>query len=344
MKAIVYSEAGGPNVLRLTDLPVERPGRDEVRVRVAVSGLNPTDSRFRLVGGPQNCSINAMRIPHQDGAGVIDALGPGVEHFQVGQPVWIYEAAWNSTRGTAQEYVNVSVDKVAALPDGSAFDLGACLGVPAVTAHLALTSGTDIPSPLRAGALTGRTVLVTDVGQAVGHFAIQLARWAGATVIGATGDRNQEAMATASGADAVINRGADTDMEVQLRQLAPEGVDIVVEVAPATSPFIRPETLAPGATVAIFADDGGTEISSINVRSALMKNIQVQFLWTFTCSPVRKRAAVEGICGALLEGALSVGEEFGLPLHRLPLSDTAEAHRILDSGIGGKVIVDVPLL
>src|SRR5882757_2262598 len=136
MKAIVYSEAGGPEVLTLTERPVPEPGAGEVRVRIHVSGVNPTDWKARAGGVREGVK---EQVPNQDGAGVIDAVGPGVDPARVGERVWVWEAAWQRADGTAQEYVALPQRHAVALPDGASFDLGAALGIPALTAHRALT-------------------------------------------------------------------------------------------------------------------------------------------------------------------------------------------------------------
>ena len=181
MKAIIYRDNGGPDVLQFVDRDLPVPGPGEVRVRVAVSGVNPTDWQAR-----SGITLR-MRFPevtpHLDGAGVIDAVGEGVDQSRVGQRVWLFMAAAGRPTGTAAEFTVVPAEQAVPLPDEASFDLGASLGVPALTAHRALTVAEDGPRRLRPGALDGKVVLAAGGAGAVGHAVIQLARWAGATVI-----------------------------------------------------------------------------------------------------------------------------------------------------------------
>lgn len=183
MRAIVYSQTGGPDVLRLVERSVPVTSAGQVRVRVHVSGVNPTDWKSRRGSAPGEATPFAEVVPNQDGAGIVDSVGDGVAGLQVGQRVWIREAAWQRADGTAQEYVVLPAANVVALPGSASFDLGASLGIPALTAHRCLTMSEFGPARLSPGSLTGRTVLVAGGAGAVGHAAIQLARWAGAEVI-----------------------------------------------------------------------------------------------------------------------------------------------------------------
>lgn len=153
----MYSETGGPEVLRMVERSVPEPGAGEVRVQVSVSGVNPTDWKSRRAGSaPPAPEV----VPNQDGAGTIDAVGEGVEPSRVGERVWLWEAAWERAEGTAQEHVVLPERQAVALPDGASFDLGASLGIPALTAHRCLTVSDIGPARLHPGALSGRTVLV----------------------------------------------------------------------------------------------------------------------------------------------------------------------------------------
>ena len=160
MRAIEYTETGAPDVLTLTDRPVPEPGPGEVRVRVHRSGVNPTDWKTRTGSAP-GTPVDPPQVPNQDGAGVVDAVGEGVEAALAGLRVWIWEAAHlRPSGGTAQEYAVVPARHVVLLPDLASYDLGASLGVPFLTAHRCLTVTEDGPQRLGPGTLQGRTVLV----------------------------------------------------------------------------------------------------------------------------------------------------------------------------------------
>jgi NADPH2:quinone reductase len=333
MRAIVYRSAGGPEVLELVeDRPVPEPGPGEVRVRIAVSGVNPTDWKSRSGTEP-----DGEQVPNQDGAGTVDAVGD-LAPFAVGDRVWVWDAAYSRPDGTAQELVVLPARQVVHLPDDASFDLGAALGIPALTAHLALTAA----GPARAlapGALAGRMVLVAGGAGAVGHAAIELARWAGARVLTTVSSPAKAALAAAAGAHEVIDYRRE-DVVARVAALAPDGVDLVVEVNPHANAALDARVLAADGTVAVYATDRPDPMS-IDVRSSMSKNLVWRFLLTYTAPEDFKDAAVAGVTGALEAGALRIGEEAGLPVLRFPLARTADAHRAVEAGTTGKVLIDV---
>jgi NADPH2:quinone reductase len=339
MKSVVYSRTGEPSVLRLVDRDVTEPGPGEVRVRVVVSGVNPTDWKSRLGSGDGAAPPFPEVTPNQDGAGVVDALGEGVVDVSVGDRVWVYLAGHQRPTGTAQEYTNLPAGRVVRLPGGTSFDIGASLGVPAMTAHRALTVSEDGPGRLHPGALAGQVVLVAGGAGAVGHAAIQLARWAGATVLTTVSGAAKAALATAAGAHHVINY-RDEDAATALKKVAPEGVDLVVEVAAAANAQLNLDVVKPRASVAIYANDGGGEFT-LDVRQNMIKNLRYQFVLLYTVGEAALRAAAEDITLALVDEALPIAEDAGLPLHRFPLARTADAHQAVQDGAVGKVLIDV---
>jgi NADPH:quinone reductase len=339
MRSVVYSRTGDPSVLQLVDRDVIEPGPGEVRVRIVVSGVNPTDWKSRLGSGDGAATPFPEVTPNQDGAGVVDALGEGVADLAVGDHVWVYLAGHQRPTGTAQEYSNLPADRVVRLPGGTSFDIGASLGVPAMTAHRALTVSEDGTSRLHPGALAGKAVLVAGGAGAVGHAAIQLARWAGATVITTISSPAKQALAAAAGAHHMINY-RDEDAAGAIKGIVPDGVDLVVEVAVAANSQLNIDVAKPRAAVAIYANDGGNEFR-LQVRDNMIKNLRYQFVLLYTVGDLALRAAVEDITLALEDNALPVGEDVGLPLHRFPLADTAEAHQAVQDGAVGKVLIDV---
>jgi NADPH2:quinone reductase len=340
MKSVVYSQTGDPSVLRLVDRDVTEPGPGEVRVRVVVSGVNPTDWKSRLGGSGGGAPPFPEVTPNQDGAGFIDAVGEGVGDLGVGDRVWVYLAGHQRPTGTAQEYTNLPADRVVRLPAGTSFDIGASLGVPAMTAHRALTVAEGGPERLHPGALAGKVVLVAGGAGAVGHAAIQLARWAGATVIATVSGPAKAALATAAGAHQVVNY-RDEDAAATIAKVASDGVDLVVEVAAAANSQLNLDVVKPRASIAIYANDGGGEFT-LPVRQNMIKNTRYQFVLLYTVGNAALTAAVEDITLALGDGALPVGEDAGLPLQRFPLANTAGAHQAVQDGAVGKVLIDVP--
>ena len=337
MKAIVYSETGDASVLRLIDREVREPGPGEIRVRVHASGVNPTDWKSR--GGSGRPLLYPEFTPHLDGAGVVDAVGPDVGDLRAGDRVWLFMAASRQDTGTAQEFTVVPAAWARPLPEGASFEAGASLGVPAITAHRALTVAEDGPRRLAPKALDGFTVLVAGGAGAVGHAAIQLARWAGATVIATVSGPEKAALATAAGAHHVVNY-REGDPAAAIRAVAEDGVDIVVEVAVAKNIDLDMAVLKNRGTIASYADDGADKLQ-LDVRQNMMLNARFQFLVLYTVGLDALTAGADDVTAALRDGALPVGEEHGLPLVRFPLAETAAAHRAVENGAVGKVIVEV---
>lgn len=340
MKTIAYSRTGDPSVLELVEREVPQPAPGEVRVRVVVSGVNPTDWKSRAGSRPGAPTPFAEVVPNQDGAGVVDATGDGVTHVGIGDRVWIFLAAHARPTGTAQEFTIVPAERVVNLPDAASFDIGASLGVPAMTAHRALTVSEHGPRRLSPGALDGRTVLVAGGAGAVGHAAVQLARWSGARVITTVSSPQKAALATSAGAQHVVNY-RETDAAAAIRAVAPDGVDIVVEVSPATNARLNSRVIANHGTIAVYATDGGGGEMTVDVRHHFALNVRYQFLLLYTVGAAPLAAAAEDITRALEDHALDVGEQAGLPLTRFPLDRTGDAHAAVEAGTVGKVLIDV---
>ena len=338
MRAITYDRTGDPGVLTLGDRPVAEPGHGEVRVRIHRSGVNPTDWKSRR-GAEPGTPVDPPQVPDQDGSGVVDAVGAGVDEALRGTRVWIWESAYQRPEGTAQEYALVPTRNIVALPDSASFDLGASLGVPFLTAHRALTVTEGGPERLDPGALSGRTVLVSGGAGAVGNAAIQLARWADATVITTISSPEKANLAARAGADHVINY-REQDVVDELRKIAPDGVDTIVEVAAAANAAIDSQVLAPNGSVAVYADDGSQPLS-LPVRPHMVVNARWQFVLLYTAPERWKHHAIADVSAAVAAGAVGVGEEAGLPLHHFPLEGAADAHAAVEAGAVGKVLVDV---
>lgn len=335
MRAVVYRETGPSSVLQLVDRELPEPGPGEVRVRVVRAGVNPTDWKFRagMMSGHDEVT------PGQDGAGVVDAVGDGVTSVAVGDRVWLVLAQHGRPYGAAAEYTVQLAERVIRLPDEASYDLGASLGVPAVTAHRALTTAEGGPTRLGVGAMDGMTVLVQGGAGAVGNAAIQLARWSGATVVTTVSSDEKAALATAAGANHVVDYTAG-DTEAAIRAVAPDGVDLVVEVAPAQNNELDIAVTKVHGTIAIYANNGGDELT-VQLRSIFSKNLRYQFLILYTLDQRYVQAAVEDVTEAVRAGAFRVGEEAGVPLHHFPLDQTAAAHDAVEGGAVGKVLVDV---
>ncbi|MBK5239207.1 MAG: NADPH:quinone reductase [Actinomycetales bacterium] len=340
MRSIVYRETGAPEVLHLVERDMQSPPEGEVRVRVIVSGVNPTDWKSRRGARDGEALPFAEVVPNQDGSGVIDAVGEGVTEFAVGDRVWLMLAAWQrASGGTAQEFTVLPTHRVRLLPDNVSFELGASLGVPVVTAHRALTISEDGPSRLAPGALDGKTVLVAGGAGAVGHAAIQLAKWAGATVITTVSSKAKAALAIAAGAHHVVNY-REGNSASEIRALAPAGIDVIVEVSPVHNAELNLAVIANRGSIAVYANNGGDALT-LDIRRHFGLNIRYQFLLLYTVGQDALDAAADDITAALLDGVLPIGEDSGLPLHRFTLEQTAEAHAAVENDIVGKVLITV---
>jgi NADPH:quinone reductase len=338
MRAITYTRHGDSSVLELVERPIPEPGEREVRIRVHVSGVNPTDRKSR--SGTSGGELVEPTVPNHDGAGVVDKLGAGVAGFSVGDRIWVTLAGdGRPAGGTAQEYAVVPAGRVFPLPDGADFELGASVGIPAATAHRALTVADDGPARLHPDALSGRVVLVAGGAGAVGNAAIQLARWAGATVIATVSGDAKAKLATAAGAQHVFNY-KDRDAAEQIRRVAPDGVDLIVEVAAAANADLDQTVLRPRGTISIYANDGSAPFS-LDVRRNMGLNSRYQFVLLYTVGWELIAAAAADINQAVEDGAFRVGEQAGLPLHRFSLEDTPAAHAAVESGVAGKVLITV---
>jgi len=339
MRSIEYSVTGGPEVLTLVESPVPDPGPGEVRVRIHRSGVNPTDWKSRR-GNEAGAAVQPPQVPNQDGSGVVDAVGQGVETALLGLRVWIWEAAHlRPAGGTAQEYAVVPARHVVLLPDVGSFDLGASLGVPFLTAHRCLTVNEDGPVRLGPGTLEGRTVLVAGGAGAVGNAAIQLARWSDATVITTVSSPEKGHLAARAGADHVIDY-TQQDVVAEVRAIAPNGVNSIVEVAPAVNAELDAEVLARHGAVAVYANNGGSAME-LPVRPSMVPNVRWQFVLVYNAPESWRARALDDVAAAVLDQAVRVGDEAGLPLHHYSLEQAAEAHAAVEGGAIGKVLIDV---
>ncbi|HVT71329.1 MAG TPA: zinc-binding dehydrogenase, partial [Trebonia sp.] len=280
MRAIVYAEKGSSSQMRHAERPVPEPGPGQVRVRMVRAGVNPTDWKARA--GASSLAGFPEVTPGQDGAGVIDAHGPDVPADRAPSPgtrVWVYLGQHGSPHGTAAEYCVLDWRRVVLLPDAltgdAAFDLGACLGVPAITAYRALTAG-EGNSRLGPATMTGQHVLVQGGAGAVGNAAIQLAVWSGATVISTVSSDEKAALARAAGAHHVVNYRAG-DTATAIRRAAPDGVNLIAEVSPAQNNIVDLMVAANRATIAIYANNGG-DTFEVDIRRTFGLNLRYQFL------------------------------------------------------------------
>ncbi len=320
MKAAVYRSTGpAAEVLHVEEIDRPEPGQGEVLVRVYASGINPTDYKARSGAVPR--PIDGFQIPHHDGAGIIEAVGPGVNPGRVGERVWVWLAAAGRRWGTAAEWTVVPERQATPLPDGVSFELGASLGVPAMTAHYCLFSD---------GPLNGQTVLVAGGAGSVGHFAIELAKRDRARVVTTVSNAEKAALAEKAGADLVVNYRSP-DVVQQIKAFAPS-VDRVIEVALGANLALDLAVVRPLATIVTYAADGANP--ELPVRACMSANLILRFALLYGVPAAALDRAARDITAALAAGDLT-----GLPVHKFPLDDIVAAHETAERGVVGKVIV-----
>jgi NADPH2:quinone reductase len=319
VRAALY-ESNGPaaDVLRVTDVERPEPGRGEVRVKIEVSGVNPTDWKSR--SGATARPVSGFQIPHHDGAGVIDAVGAGVDPGRAGQRVWTWLAAYGQPWGTAAQWCVLPEDQAVPLPDGISAELGASLGVPAMTAHRCLFAD---------GPVEDRTVLVAGGAGAVGHFAIELAKHAGARVAATVSGPEKAEIAARAGADLVVNY-RDADAAEQLRDFAP--FERVIEVALGANVGLDLALAGPRTSIVTYASEAADPV--LPVRAAMTANVSLRFVLLYGVPRAALHEAATDITQALEDGALSE-----LPVLRFGLDEVAAAHDAVESGAVGKVLV-----
>ncbi len=328
MKAVWFERKGAArDVLVVGDMPDPIPDIGHVRVRVHVSGVNPSDTKTRSGYGGNTRMEFPRIIPGQDGAGVIDRVGPGVAEARIGERVWVYEAYRGRPFGTTAEYVVVPSQHAVRLPDTIDFDTGAGLGVPAMTAHRCLFAD---------GALQGRTVLVQGGGGGVGNPAVQLARWAGARVIATVSRPQQEAAARAAGAHVVVDRKRENVVDAVRAATGGRGVDRVVDVDFGQNVEADIAMLKTGGVIATYFSSpiGSPQFPFF----PLMVNcIRVDFVLVYTMSQQAHVDAIRDVTACLEAGQYRthVGARFGVEA-------LADAHEAQDSGdVVGKILIDI---
>jgi NADPH:quinone reductase len=320
MIAALYRNTGpAAEVLQVEEVERPQPGPGEVLVRVRASGVNPTDYKSRAGLTPR--PIDGFQVPHMDGAGIIEGVGPEVNPGRVGERVWLWLAAAGRRWGTAAEWTVVPDRHAVPLPDGASFDLGASLGVPAMTAHYCLFSD---------GPVTGQTVLVSGGAGAVGHFAIELAKRAGARVIATVSSAEKAALAEKAGADLVVNYRT-TDATEQIRAFAP-AVDRVIEVALGANLTLDLAVARAGTTIVTYAAEASDPV--LPVRACMSANVILRFILLYGASATALDRAASDITAALGAGDLT-----SLPVHKFTLADIAAAQEACEAGVVGKVIV-----
>jgi NADPH2:quinone reductase len=326
----VYYERKGPaaQVFVAGELPEPQPAPGEVRVKVEVSGINPTDTKLRA-GWDGAMEMPFPRIvPHQDGAGVIDRVGAGVPQSRVGERVWVYEAQRGRAFGTAAEYLAIPSENAVVLPEGASFETGACLGIAGMTAHRCL---------FQDGGIQGQTVLVAGGAGAVGQAAIQLAKWGGARVVATVSRAEQEEVAREAGADLVVNRKRDDPAGRIKAFTRGAGLDRVVEVAFEANLDLNRAVLKVNGVISTYSSGPPDSAPRIPFTAVMRQGITVHFVLVYVMPREAHWSAARDLNAAL------EGRRYRPHIARVfRLDETAAAHQAQESGATvGKVLVKI---
>lgn len=326
MQAVWYDEKGlAEQVLQSGELPVPIPSPGEVRIRIRASGVNPSDVKSR--GGFYTPpKVFSRTIPHSDGAGVIDRVGEGVDQARIGERVWIWNAQWNRASGTAAEYVVLPAEQAVVLPNNVDFAVGATLGVPALTAWRAVTIE---------GGVAGKILFIAGGAGAVGHFAIQVAKAKGATVITTVSSDEKAAHAHQAGADYILNYRTESVVERVKEITNGKGVDLVVDVDIAANAPILPDIIAPHGTIVVY----GTSASDVplSILRFIVDSVSIRFFIVYELQSIVRQAAISDLTNLLQTGVVTaaIGKHF-------PLTEIVDAHHAVETGkVIGNVVVDI---
>jgi NADPH:quinone reductase len=322
MKAAWYERNGkAKEVLTIGEMPDPKPAKGEVRVKIACSGLNPSDVKRREGTRGQNIEFPRV-IPNSDGAGTVDALGPNTNKDLLGKRVWVWNAQWGRAFGTCAEYCCISESQVAPLPDGADFAAGACLGIPAMTAHQALFSDGDIKN---------KTVLVTGGAGAVGYYAIQMAKWGGARVAATVSSEEKAKLAKQAGAELVINYRQE-DVARRVLDFAKEGVDRVIEVDFGGNLETSIKAVKLNGSIASYASMGNPE-PKIPFYTMMRRGIAIDLVFVYMMKPEERAKALADI------GAMRLKHNIA---RHFKLEDLVAAHELQESNkVVGNIVIDL---
>jgi NADPH:quinone reductase len=324
MIAAWYDRQGAAaDVLQVGELPVADVGPGDVRVRLTYSGANPGDIKKRQawLGSPM---AFPRIVPHSDGAGVIEAVGNGVDPARLGQRAWVYGAQSYRPFGTAAQTTVVPGALAVSLPDSVSDQVGACLGIPGITAHRAVFAD---------GPVAGQTILVHGIRGSVGSLAAQLARWAGARVIGTVRSDAEVRHVSPGVADHVVS--VESDPTAVIRALAPGGVNRVIEVALSANADLDAAIVGNGAVIAAYASP---QRPTLPFWPMLFANVTIRLLGSDDFPQDAKDAAARDLTTAAASSAVSIPVAEVLPLARI-----ADAHLLIESGrTSGRVLVSLP--
>jgi NADPH2:quinone reductase len=326
MRAAYYTQLGAArDVLRLGEVDTPVPGPGDIRVRAHVSGVNPSDWKARLRGRGAGLPF-PMIVPHSDGAGIVEAVGTGVEARRVGQRVWVMNAQWQRPFGTAAEYVVLPQKYVVPLPDGVDLAEAACFGIPFLTAQRTVTFD---------GEVTGQTLLIVGGAGAVGHHAIQMAKAKGARVLTTISSPEKAAYVRAAGADEAINYRTE-DVVTRIAELTNgRGADRIIELNLSANAPLYDRILAPGGTVIIYGTDA--PMASVPAQAFIARGATLKWFIVYDLADADRDAGIADLNRMLTAGALRT-----TIAARFPLDEIVAAHEMVEAAQHiGNVVLDI---
>lgn len=326
MRAAFYTEPGiASAVLQIGELPTPTAGPGEVRVKLASSGINPSDVKSRS-GSVDRSKGAPLIVPHSDGAGIIDQVGARVDAARLGERVWVYNGQWQRTLGTAAQFIALPAEQAQPLPANTSFRAGACLGIPALTAWLAVH---------HTGCGEGTAVLVQGGAGAVGHYAIQFAKLRGAIVLATVSSARKAASASAAGADHVIDYRQEDVPGTVRRLTGGRGVDAVIEVDFSSNAAHDFGVLASHGTIVVYGASEDT--ATLALRQLRGLNARLQFMRIYDAQPAVRNQANAELYALLARGALQHQIAAAYPLEQVAAAHDAVGAR----DTLGNIVLDI---
>ena len=323
-----WYERNGPakEVIVIGEMPDPEPGAGEVRIRIHCSGVNPSDVKRRDGWGGQVIEFPRV-IPHSDGAGIIDRVGEGVSEKRLGERVWTYNAQWKRPFGTAADYIVLPSTQAVPLPSEAGMKFGACLGIPALTAHRAVFAD---------GPVERQTILVTGGAGAVGHYATQFATWGGAKVIATVSSEAKAESARAAGAEATIDYKTENVIERVMDITVGAGIDRIVEVDFGANLDVTKSVIKQNGTIAPYASMRVPE-PVFPMTPLMRKNVTIRNVFVYEMPETAFEAGIADIAKWMAGNRAQPNVAATYPLEQL-----AEAHEAVESGeVIGNVVVEL---
>jgi NADPH2:quinone reductase len=328
MKAAWYSRNGeAQDVMQVGELPTPSPQPGEVLVRLATSGVNPSDVKSRRARPLSDPLI----VPHSDGAGVIEAVGAGVSASRVDERVWVWNGQWQRPMGSCAQYIALPAAQAVALPEGTDFAAGACMGIPGLTAVQAVILAERLGGDLR-----GQNILVTGASSAVGHYITQMVTQAGGRVIGTVGSQAKAEHARTAGMQEAVFYKTESVPERVKAFTQGRGADVIIDMDFSTTAAWAAEgALTPHGQVVCYGSNA-LEVP-LPFRPWLFQSMGVKFFLVYDLTAADRLVAVARLSGMLAAGQLqhSIGARYAL-------DQVALAHRTVEAGqTVGNVVIDL---